>query len=158
MKHVCLNCNANWTGTISLEKCKTPTEGLMAGHWLTTCPCCGKVIHVSPPVAKIIVCFADDSKRPASFKDNFDGKDIMHYHAFDTINDFMTWWIPQTENWDGMWYYVFDNGVQICSGAVDPYDVDIWREHFGTDIINEAIAACEHNGIHFDDPTVTEEG
>ena len=31
----------------------------------------------------------------------------------------------------GMWYWVLDNGQCICSGAVDPDDVECFKNHWG---------------------------
>jgi hypothetical protein len=31
---------------------------------------------------------------------------------------------------DGMWYWVVADGELICSGACDPYDEEIFEEHW----------------------------
>lgn len=159
MRLFCKHCHSNIDTDIHLIPgldIKQAMTQPVSGLWYAKCPCCGHLIDFTPPAGDIVVCFADDTKRPASFKDNFDGQDIMRYHVFQTLSEFLLWWIPQTEHWEGMWYYVFDKGVQICSGAVDPYDIDIWREHFGTEVVNRALNDCIKAGVRFNDPDATQ--
>lgn len=43
------------------------------------------------------------------------------------------------EHWYGMegdWYWVFHLGELICSGAIDPSDIEIFEEHFGEEFIS----------------------
>lgn len=159
MRLFCKHCHSNIDTDIHLMPgldIKQAMTQPVSGLWYAKCPCCGHLIDFTPPAGDIVVCFADDTKRPESFKDNFDGQDIMRYHVFQTMNEFLLWWIPQTEHWEGMWYYVFDKGVQICSGAVDPYDIDIWRKHFGVKVVNQALNDCIKAGVRFNEPNAAQ--
>ena len=50
-------------------------------------------------------------------------------YTFDTPTEFIKKWYELDE---GIWYSVCVDGEEICSGAVDPDDIDIFEEYFNT--------------------------
>lgn len=56
------------------------------------------------------------------FTDNFTGEGVHGYYIFDTPEEFIKTWKAIYNKPNGMWYWVLDNGVCICSGACDPDD------------------------------------
>lgn len=94
------------------------------------CPICGIENDVNISFDKcIIMAFADDSNK-SFFTDNYTGENIRSIYAFDTISGFLHKWKKLVECPDSMWYYVLDKGDLICSGACDPYDIEIFKDHF----------------------------
>lgn len=49
-------------------------------------------------------------------------------YEFDTPQEFIKKWYELDE---GAWYWVFADGDVICSGAVDPGDIEIFEDYFG---------------------------
>lgn len=94
---------------------------------------------------KIIMAFTDpiDTNPPDSrykyFTDNFTGEGVHTYHIFDSVEDFIDKWIQIYNKPNGMWYWVLDNGKCVCSGACDPYDIDIFIEHWHLEPYTERI-------------------
>ena len=86
--------------------------------------------------SKIIMAFADpvDTDPPETryryFTDDFTGEGVHTYHVFDTPEDFISKWLDIHDKANGMWYWVLDNGVCVCSGACDPYDIYSFEEHW----------------------------
>jgi hypothetical protein len=48
-------------------------------------------------------------------------------YLFENPNDFIEKCYELPE---GQWYWVFHNGELICSGAIDPGDIELFEEHF----------------------------
>ena len=64
------------------------------------------------------------------FTDNFTGEGIHTYYVFDSITEFIKTWKEIHDKPNGMWYWVLDDGKCICSGACDPDDIEIFKEHW----------------------------
>lgn len=52
-------------------------------------------------------------------------------YEFDTPKEFVEHWYGM----EGDWYWVFHAGNLICSGAIDPNDIEIFEEHFGMEFV-----------------------
>ena len=124
MKLKCNDCGHDFEGNISLKD----------GNWMSVCPKCGCEFTVEVPKGRIRMMFVDDSDPDLDdehFTDNFVGRDIRSYYAFDNPEDFIEAWYKMRDNPDGMWYWVLDGEELITSGACDPDDDDGFAEHFG---------------------------
>ena len=55
-------------------------------------------------------------------------------YTFDTPEEFIKKWRELDE---GIWYSVCVDGKEICEGAVDPDDIDIFEEYFNTNFEEE---------------------
>jgi hypothetical protein len=85
------------------------------------------------PKDKIMMAILDDgyySKHkdyPAEYS-----SDYAHTsYVFDTPQEFIEKWY---EIDDGAWYWVFVNGEEILSGAVDPDDIESFEYYFGMEL------------------------
>lgn len=112
--------------------------------------------------APIMVAFADENKRPDSFMDEFNGDHIRGILTFASQKEFLLWWLGQVDDDndnvpEAMWYYVLQNGVQICAGAIDPYDIQIWRGEFGDEAVDNALAQWRELGHEFDEDGLNNE-
>lgn len=58
----------------------------------------------------------------------FTGKHIREFYAFDTPEEFVAKWRELDE---GAWYWVFDKGEIVCSGALDPNDIELFEDYWG---------------------------
>ncbi len=65
---------------------------------------------------------------PEEFKEEYPHKK----YQFKTPKEFVEYWYELPE---GNWYWVFHAGELICSGAIDPNDIEIFEEHFGTEFV-----------------------
>lgn len=54
--------------------------------------------------------------------------------AFDTTTEFIKKWRELDE---GIWYSVCVDGKEICEGAVDPDDIDIFEAYFNMNFEEE---------------------
>ena len=86
---------------------------------------------------KIIMAFTDPDERLdnpySTFTDNFVEDNVKIMFVFDTPEEFLQTFnriINDEEGPYGMWYWVLDHGKQICSGACDPNDIDVYEEHW----------------------------
>lgn len=86
---------------------------------------------------KIIMAFTDPDERLDNpyevFTDNYVEDNVKIMFVFDTPEEFLETFnriINDEEGPYGMWYWVLDHGKQICSGACDPNDIDIYEEHW----------------------------
>ena len=131
MKLKCLNCGHEFDGSISKDEL----------GWHSGCPKCNGSFDVDVPTGRIVMAFAWD-ETDEYFTDLWhDNNEFATYYAFDTAKEFMEAWREMVEEPDGMWYWVLEDGKLICSGACDPYDIEIFIEHFVNDkemIINVA--------------------
>ena len=64
------------------------------------------------------------------FTDNFTGYGVHTYYIFDTADEFIAKWKEIYDKPNGMWYWVLDDGICICSGACDPGDIEIFEEYW----------------------------
>lgn len=53
---------------------------------------------------------------------------ILKKYEFDTPEEFLSVWQDLKEDPISMWYWVYDRDTVICSGAIDPGDIDIYEE------------------------------
>lgn len=86
---------------------------------------------------KIVMAFTDPDEsldNPYStFTDNYVEDNVKIMFVFDTPEEFLQTFnriINDEEGPYGMWYWVLDHGKQICSGACDPNDIDIYEEYW----------------------------
>ena len=86
---------------------------------------------------KIVMVFTDPDDNLDNpyevFTDNYVEDNARRIFIFDTVADFLSTFyniINDVEGPYGMWYWVLDNGKQICSGACDPNDIEIFEEHW----------------------------
>ena len=64
------------------------------------------------------------------FTDNFTGEGIHTYYIFATKEEFIDKWKDIYDKPNGMWYWCLDDGICFCSGACDPDDIEIFKEHW----------------------------
>ena len=64
------------------------------------------------------------------FTDNFTGEGIHTYYIFATKEEFINKWKEIHDKPNGMWYWCLDDGICFCSGACDPDDIEIFKEHW----------------------------
>ena len=99
---------------------------------------------------KIIMAFTDpvdgDENPYKFFTDNFTGEGPHTYYIFNTVEEFITKWEEIHNKPNGMWYWVLDNGELVCSGACDPSDIEIFKEHWKIDIRYTVILYYLNNG------------
>ena len=124
MKINCKKCGSIFEGNISRKN----------GKWYSLCPNCGRLTQAAVPKGRIVMAFVDDtdpSRDMELFTDDFRGKEIRSYYAFDDPKDFINTWaqLVDTGN-DSMWYWCRDRGRIFCSGACDPDDLYFFYEHF----------------------------
>lgn len=121
MKLKCLNCRNEFEEYISHDEF----------GWYTNCPECGDRFDVDIPGIKIQMLFTNEIDKE-NFVDSHLKNSICSYYAFTSLRDFIITWKKIVENPDGMWYWVIDaiNGNYICSGACDPYDIEIFEDYF----------------------------
>lgn len=121
----CLCCENEFEGTISKDEL----------GWHSVCDDCGSSFDVDVPEGRIVVAFTNpdyDSAEPyKNFEQELPEENICSYYAFDTPKSFLEKWRELVNEPDGMWYWVLDDNVCICSGACDPGDIEIFEEHFG---------------------------
>ena len=124
MKLSCLNCNHEFDGRFFKDEL----------GWHSVCPECGSSFDVDLPEGRIIMAFTDPvdgEENPYKyFTDDFTGQGIHTYYAFNSVKDFIQKWKEICNKSNGMWYWVVDNGKTICSGACDPDDINIFKEHW----------------------------
>lgn len=86
---------------------------------------------------KIVMAFTDPDENLnnpySTFTDNYVEDNVKIMFVFDTPEEFLQTFnriINDEEGPYGMWYWVLDHGKQICSGACDPNDIDIYEEYW----------------------------
>lgn len=93
----------------------------------------------------IVMAFTDsiDTDPPETryryFTDEFSWEGVHTWYNCFTVEGFINRWIQLYDKPNGMWYWVLDDGKCICSGACDPYDIDIFIEHWHLEAYNDAI-------------------
>lgn len=130
MKIKCWNCGHEFEGGISKDEL----------GWHSYCEECNTSFDVDVPSGRIVMAFTDpvddaedDGNRYRYFTDDFTGDYVHTYYAFDTVEDFIKKWVEIYDEPNGMWYWVLDNGELVCSGACDPYDIEIFIDNWEED-------------------------
>lgn len=93
----------------------------------------GKIVMAfTDPLDTLMENYAEDIEEDnyKYFTDNFTGEGIHTYYVFDTPEEFISKWEEIYDKPNGMWYWCLDNGKCFCSGACDPDDIDIFKEHW----------------------------
>lgn len=81
------------------------------------------------PDNQFIMAVQDEFVSPTS--DEYTGENIKALRVCDSIEDLGLEWNDVLNSEEGNWYWVFANGECICSGAVDPGDLEIFKDYFG---------------------------
>lgn len=81
------------------------------------------------PKDKIMIAVLDYDIYP--YPEEYTGDNLQEQYFFDTPQEFIKKWYELDE---GVWYWVFVNGEEICSGAVDPNDLEIFEDYFGMEL------------------------
>lgn len=121
----CENCYHSFRVALSLDK--------LGFHVI--CPKCGNSFHIEVPKKRIKMFFMNTESRTSDyFDDYYRGAVLCSYYAFDDVKDFIAKWKEVSKNPDSMWYWCYDGEIEdtncFCSGACDPDDIEIFREHF----------------------------
>lgn len=90
------------------------------------------------PKDKIMVATLDDGyyAKHHSYPEEYSSEYAHEVYTFDTPEDFIQRWYELDE---GAWYWVFDKGEIVCSGALDPNDIEIFEEYWGKTFINSEL-------------------
>lgn len=135
----CKHCNKHYSANATLKTESIPLR--LDGKWSTICTHCQHENLTDIPLKPIFVILSDDSQENQHFNNDFDGQCIKDAFAFDNVTDFMKWWKNAIKEPPSKWYHVIYNGMQICAGAMDPYDLNIFREHFPKILKKKSISA-----------------
>lgn len=108
-----------------------------SGNWLGVCPECRHTMKLKLPEARIVMLFANDDTEEFFTNEYQPFHQIISYYAFDDPESFVRTWKRVVKDPDGMWYWVYDNGRLVCSGACDEVDADILEEYFDIPIFNK---------------------
>jgi hypothetical protein len=81
------------------------------------------------PKDKIMIAVLDYNYyiKHKSYPEEYNPRYAHETYVFDTPQEFIKKWYELD---GGIWYWVFDNGDVICSGAVDEDDIETFEEHF----------------------------
>lgn len=81
------------------------------------------------PKDKIMVAVLDEGYyiKHKSYPEEYDPSYAHETYVFDTPQEFIQKWY---ELEDGAWYWVFVDGNEILSGAVDPDDIESFEDYF----------------------------
>lgn len=77
----------------------------------------------------IILAICNDSyyRKHNSYPEEFQRTYAKEYYEFDTPEELIDKWCELDE---GIWYWVLVNNQIICSGALDPDDIEILEDYF----------------------------
>ena len=97
------------------------------------------------PDKKIVMLFSDDTGD--DYEEFFtneikEGTRVLSVYTYDTEEEFIKDWLRIKEDPDSMWYWVFKDEEQICSGACDPDDIYTFLESFEDYVWLEATDRC----------------
>lgn len=83
------------------------------------------------PEDKIMVAIldADYYEKHGSYPEEYRSEYAHEVYLFDTPEEFVNKWYELPE---GDWYWVYADGDVICSGAIDPNDIEIFEDYFDT--------------------------
>ena len=81
------------------------------------------------PTNKIMVAILDYEyyEKHKSYPEEYNSRYAHTTYVFDTPQEFINKWY---ELYEGDWYWVFVNGEEILSGAVDPNDIETFEDYF----------------------------
>ena len=81
------------------------------------------------PKDKIVIAILDYGyyDKHKSYPEEYNSRYVHTTYVFDTPQEFINKWY---ELYEGDWYWVFVNGEEILSGAVDPNDIETFEEYF----------------------------
>ena len=81
------------------------------------------------PKNKIMIAILDEKYyyKHHSYPEEYNSKYAHETYVFDTPEEFIKKWFEINE---GDWYWVFAYGEEICSGAVDPDDIEVFEDYF----------------------------
>jgi hypothetical protein len=81
------------------------------------------------PKDKIMIAVLDDGyyTKHHSYPEEYHSRYAHKTYVFDTPQEFIEKWYELD---GGIWYWVFDKGNIICSGAVDENDLETFEEYF----------------------------
>ena len=76
---------------------------------------------------QIMIAVLDNSYYEANglYPENFDSELPHERYVFESPDEFIKKWYEIDE---GSWYWVFVDGEELCSGAVDPDDIKYLKE------------------------------
>lgn len=128
MDLMCLDCGELYEGRIDY----------VDGFWRKKCPNCGEPGIEPMSESKIRMAFTDpvhgDEMPYKYMTDHFEGRGITHIFNFSSEKEFLKKWFDLFRRPMGMWYWVLyrknlgEDYKLICSGAVDPGDIEIFVE------------------------------
>lgn len=81
------------------------------------------------PKDKIVIAILDYEyyDKHNSYPEEYNSRYAHTAYVFDTPQEFIEKWY---ELYEGDWYWVFVNGEEILSGAVDPDDIETFEDYF----------------------------
>lgn len=130
MKIHCNHCHKTYSADANLKAVPDSAPEELNGQWATICPFCHEETLTDIEQKSIYAILSEDDIDNRHFEDFFDGECVKEAFGFDTVEEFITWWEKAVDEQPSMWYHVIRDGIQICAGAIDPYDIDIFRENF----------------------------
>jgi hypothetical protein len=77
---------------------------------------------------KIMIAILDEDYLEDNYPEEYNSNYAHETYTFDTPQEFIEKWYELDE---GAWYWVLVGGEVICSGAVDPDDIEIFENYFG---------------------------
>ena len=79
---------------------------------------------------KIMMAFLDGDyyTKHNSYPEEYSCDYAKESYVFNTPEDFINKWFESDE---GIWYWVFVDDECICSGILDPDDIEIFEDYFG---------------------------
>ena len=111
---------------IQLEKCKETDDEIecidVTNEWWVVNP-----LYIPKDKIMVAVLNEDYYLENGSYPEEYSSNYAHESYTFDTPEEFIKKWYELDE---GAWYWVFANGDEICSGAVDPNDIEIFEDYF----------------------------
>ncbi|MBQ8248109.1 MAG: nucleotidyltransferase domain-containing protein [Lachnospiraceae bacterium] len=74
------------------------------------------------------------------------GEHIKAIYVCDSPEEFLSKWCDVRDKNEGEWYWVYANGECICSGAVDPGDIEIFEGYFDISL-EDALSAIKDSDV-----------
>ena len=81
------------------------------------------------PKNKILIAILDYDYLEDNYPEEYSDEYAHETYLFNTPQEFIEKWYELDE---GSWYWVFADSGCICSGAVDPDDIEIFENYFHT--------------------------
>lgn len=76
---------------------------------------------------KIMIAILDEDYLADNYPEEYNSDYAHEIYVFNTPQALIEKWYELDE---GIWYWVFADGYVICSGAVDPDDIEIFENYF----------------------------